>query len=65
VARCTVERLMGVLLALTSLASTTQNRHPDPELRRLLSEAIKSADSFDDRFDAEVWLVNMSARLAP
>ena len=37
----------------------------DPELRRLLIEAIESQDSFDDRFDAEVWLVDMSSRLAP
>ncbi len=26
-------------------------------------EAIESSDSFDDRFDAEVWLVDMSNRL--
>ncbi len=35
----------------------------DPELRRLLSNAINSAESFDDRFHAEVWLLDMSNRL--
>ena len=33
------------------------------ELRALLQNAIESADSFKDRFDAEVWLVDMSDRL--
>ena len=37
---------------------------PDPELREVLLEAASAADSFDDRFDAEVWLTDMSARLA-
>lgn len=37
---------------------------PDPALRELLLEAIADAESFVDRFDAEVWLVDMSARLA-
>lgn len=33
------------------------------ELRLLLQKAIKESDSFEDRFDAEVWLVDMSNRL--
>lgn len=33
------------------------------ELRLLLQEAIKESNSFEDRFDAEVWLVDMSNRL--
>ncbi len=37
---------------------------PDPELRKILVAAITDADSFDDRFDAEVWLTDMSHRLA-
>jgi soluble lytic murein transglycosylase-like protein len=37
---------------------------PDPELRRILVHAIAAADSFQDRFDAEVWLTDMSRRLA-
>ena len=35
----------------------------DPELRRLLKEAIESDAGFVDRFDAEVWLLDMSRRL--
>jgi len=35
----------------------------DPSLRQLLTDAINSSDSFDDRFHAEVWLVDMSNRL--
>jgi len=37
---------------------------PDPELRSALLEAATSSDSFPDRFEAEVWLTDMSARLA-
>jgi len=37
---------------------------PDPELRNILVAAIADADSFNDRFDAEVWLTDMSRRLA-
>lgn len=36
----------------------------DPELRASLLAAASEADSFPDRFDAEVWLTDMSARLA-
>ncbi|WP_425460023.1 lytic transglycosylase domain-containing protein [Exilibacterium tricleocarpae] len=35
----------------------------EDELRRLLVETIEAADSFDDRFDAEVWLVSKSPPL--
>lgn len=37
---------------------------PDPELRKVLVSAIAEADSFGDRFDAEVWLTDMSRRLS-
>ncbi|MDH5573052.1 MAG: lytic transglycosylase domain-containing protein, partial [Gammaproteobacteria bacterium] len=39
------------------------DKKPDDELRLLLIKAINESDSFEDRFDAEVWLVDMSARL--
>ncbi|QIB67570.1 lytic transglycosylase domain-containing protein [Kineobactrum salinum] len=32
-------------------------------MRDFLDQTINSADSFEDRYDAEVWLVDMSARL--
>lgn len=34
-------------------------------LRTFLRQTIANADSFADRFDAEVWLLDMSTRLAP
>jgi len=61
-----------VLLAALIAGATAQGqRHPsdarsgpDPELRKILAAAITEADSFGDRFDAEVWLTDMSRRLA-
>jgi soluble lytic murein transglycosylase-like protein len=35
----------------------------DQELKQALANAVADADSFDDEFDAQVWLVDMSARL--
>ena len=35
----------------------------DPELRQRLISAIENSNSFDDRFHAEVWLLDMSNRL--
>lgn len=34
----------------------------DQELRQKLIEAVNQANSFEDRFDAEVWLMDMSNR---
>lgn len=36
----------------------------DPKLRATLMQAVALANSFDDRFHAEVWLTDMSTRLA-
>lgn len=33
------------------------------ELRSFLENTISNADSFEDRYDAEVWLIDMSSRL--
>lgn len=46
-----------------TLASTAPKAAVDTELRDALKRAINSADSFDDRFDAQVWLMSMSERL--
>jgi soluble lytic murein transglycosylase-like protein len=51
------------LLSFPVLAD--QPQAPDSTLRALLKQAITHTDSFKDRFDAEVWLVDMSRRLAP
>ncbi len=52
------------LLLPWAQANAVSDPEPDAELRQLLINAINDSDSFDDRFEAEVWLVDMSARLA-
>ena len=57
----------GILLASLLCISTgswgaTQER-PDEDMRTVLLDAVNSSDSFIDRFDAEVWLTDMSRRL--
>ena len=37
---------------------------PDPRLREILLGVIAETESFTDRFEAEVWLTDMSRRLA-
>ncbi len=44
-------------------AAWSQVSEPDPELAKLLRHAVEEADSFPDRFEAEVWLKDMSGRL--
>ncbi len=44
-------------------SSFARTAKPDPKLRALLAKAAHETDSFKDRFDAEVWLMDMSARL--
>jgi soluble lytic murein transglycosylase-like protein len=40
-----------------------RDAHEREELRSFLEQTISNADSFGDRYDAEVWLIDMSARL--
>jgi len=58
-------RAFAVWLAMSAwtLAQGGTQARPDPELRRLLTAAIEEAGSFSDRFEAEVWLTDMSHRL--
>ena len=57
-----VSFLMAILVCLNSNAA--ERRQPvDNVLRDQLKKAISSADSFEDRFDAEVWLTAMSHKL--
>ncbi len=43
---------------------TAENKSSaNEELRLLLQQAVKDSESFEDRFDAEVWLIDMSNRL--
>jgi soluble lytic murein transglycosylase-like protein len=52
-----------ILNALIVTHAYGGNQIVDPKLRQLLTDAINSSDSFDDRFHAEVWLLDMSNRL--
>ncbi len=45
------------------MAAAAPTAPPEPALRALLKRTIDAADSFEHRFDAEVWLVDMSTRL--
>ena len=45
-------------------AEKTQPAAIDPELRQIVKKAAQETDSFPDRFDGEVWLADMSRRLA-
>lgn len=51
--------LVAFLLAQPASAQTPT----DPVLRNLLKDAIESDYGFEDRFDAQVWLLDMSNRL--
>ena len=57
-------RLWAAALALAVPLCGAAEQVPDPELREVLRAAASEADSFDDRFHAEVWLTDMSSRLA-
>jgi len=57
--------ILTLFVCLPLQADQDRAQAPDEDLRRLLQQAIAGQDSFKDRFDAEVWLVDMSRRLAP
>ena len=53
--------ILASLLLFGILTATASD--PDPELREVLRAAASESPSFTDRFDAEVWLTDMSRRL--
>jgi soluble lytic murein transglycosylase-like protein len=62
--------LLAILLSALWFASGPAAANPAHKsdrdaLRDFLDATINRASSFEDRFDAEVWLVDMSARLSP
>lgn len=52
------------ILALAPALAPASSLEPDPELRQALLAAVSAADSFEHPFDAEVWLSDMSDRVA-
>jgi len=59
-----IQFILSVLLITLGASAALAARQPvDDELRKLLIDAAGSTDSFVDRFEAEVWLSDMSGRL--
>jgi soluble lytic murein transglycosylase-like protein len=57
-------RLLWLLMLVVAWpVSATVRQAPEPELRELMQRTVAEAESFQDRFDAEVWLLDMSTRL--
>lgn len=56
--------IAGLLWMLPAIAAESQaGQFDDPELNALLKKAAHNSDSFQDHFDAWVWLADMSKRL--
>lgn len=58
-------KVAAMFCLAATLATAAPPGRPDPALAARLKEAIEDASSFGDRFDAQVWLMDMSQRLAP
>lgn len=60
-------RLFGTAVAVSLIANalpTIAQERPDAALVQLLRQAASDTSSFADHFDAQVWLTDMSGRLA-
>lgn len=55
--------LLLLLITTSGTVNAATTEKPDDDLRELLLKTIGESDSFKDRFDAEVWLLDMSTRL--
>ena len=60
----TVRAAACLLLVTISALASAQQTYSDPALREMLRKAADEAVSFPDKYDAQVWLTDMSARLA-
>jgi len=54
-----------IIDASEEVSAYTGRYNIDDQLRQLLKNTIAAADSFHDKYDAEVWLVAMSEKLKP
>ena len=59
------KKFLYLIITFFVISSTghTKQQPVNTELRQLLKNAIEASDSFSDRYEAEVWLVDMSYRL--
>ena len=55
--------LAALGMTLWPVLAPAATLEPDPELRQALLAAINASDSFEHRFEAEVWLSDMSDRM--
>lgn len=55
--------LAAALLCYAGIGNAAMQERPDAEDRAQLTQAIVNAQSFEDRFEAEVWLTDMATRL--
>lgn len=53
----------GLALLLAAAAHAGPTGEPEPELRSRLAQAMQNGEGFDDRYDADVWLTDMSTRI--
>lgn len=58
-----LRHLAPLLLLLPALALAGPTGTPEPELRARLAEAFTAAGSFEDKYEAQVWLLDYSTRL--
>ncbi len=56
--------LLACLLLPVAVQAQPADEKEREQLREFLDKTINGADSFVDRYDAEVWLVDMSGRLS-
>jgi len=54
----------SLLFFTSSILAEDYRTKVDEQLKNLLIEAIEDTSGFEDRFDAEVWLLDMSTRMA-
>lgn len=54
---------LWLALCATAQAAAVRPAEVDPDLRRALMSAVQESATFSNRFEAEVWLMDMSTRL--
>jgi soluble lytic murein transglycosylase-like protein len=59
----TTRQWMTACLLVLAIPALADESDVDPGLREALKEAVSQSQSFSDRFEAEVWLMDMSSRL--
>lgn len=55
---------LALLLLCAATPGQALSETADPQLKQRLIAALSEAEGFVDRFDAEVWLLDMSSRLS-